>query len=92
MSGAHEPVQVAEPPGGQAETSDAEKGVEDLAVNFEPDLAWGVVVVGAGVVHGRGGFEKEEEEHSLDRGNIVSMGIRRVERIMHKCETHDIIR
>ena len=58
------PVKVAEVPGCEAKTCDAEERVEDLAVDFEPDFAWRVVVGGEWVVHCRCGFEEEEEEHS----------------------------
>lgn len=64
---ADEEVEVAEAPGGEAEAGDAEEGVEDLGVDFEPDLARGGGVVGGGVAHGGRGVEEEEEEHGLGR-------------------------
>lgn len=63
MHAAHHPVPVAKSPGREAETRDAEKRVEDLRVDFEPNLARAVVVVAAWVAHGGRGFEEEEEEH-----------------------------
>lgn len=40
-----EVVEVAEAPGDEAEAGDAEEGVEDLRVDFDPDAAGGVDVV-----------------------------------------------
>jgi len=80
VDGTHHPVEVAEAPGGEAEARDAEESVEDLAVDFEPDLAGRVVVVAAGVAHGGRGVEEEEEEHCapglglLVRGGISGAG------------------
>lgn len=65
MGGLNEPIQIAESPWRQSEGSNTEESVEDLAVDLQPLLARRRVVVGARVVHGRGSFEKEEEQHGL---------------------------
>ena len=41
----HQVVEVAEAPGYEAEACDAEQGIEDLRVDFDPDAAGGVDVV-----------------------------------------------
>lgn len=41
----HQVVKVAKAPGYETEARDAEKGVEDLRVDFDPDAARGVDVV-----------------------------------------------
>ena len=40
-----EVVKVSETPGDEAEASDAEKGIQDLGIDFDPDAARGVEVV-----------------------------------------------
>ncbi len=50
----HEVVKVAEAPGYEAEARDAEEGVEDLRVDFDPDAAWGVDVVAFFLAMGAG--------------------------------------
>lgn len=60
---ADEPPQVAEAPGCEPEFLDAEKSIEDLAVNLEPYLAWQVDGLVGRVVQDRSGAEEEEEEH-----------------------------
>jgi len=74
VDGAEHPVEVAEAPGCEAEARDAEEGVEDLAVDFEPDFARGVVVVAAGVAHGGRGVEEEEEEHCAPGLGVLVRG------------------
>ena len=66
------PIQIAKAPWRESEARDAEEGIEDLAVDFEPFLARGIVVVGAGVVHCRGGVEQQEEEHGAPCLHVVS--------------------
>lgn len=57
------PVEVPKTPGREAEARDTEQGVEDLRVDFQPDLARAIVVIARGVTHGGGSIEEKEEEH-----------------------------
>ena len=49
-----EVVEVAEAPGDEAEAGDAEEGVEDLGVDFDPDTAGGVEVAAVFLAVGTG--------------------------------------
>lgn len=56
-------VEVAEAPGDQAEPSNAEQGIQDLAIDFDPDFAGAVIIVTAGMAHRRSGIQQDEEDH-----------------------------
>ena len=49
-----EVVEVAEAPGDEAEAGDAEEGVEDLRVDFDPDAARGLEIVAVFLTVGSG--------------------------------------
>ena len=67
-----EVVEVAEAPGNEAEAGNAEEGVEDLRVDFDPDAARGIDIVAVFLAVGTGrvaheffaAADQEEEEHA----------------------------
>ena len=76
-----EVVQIAESPGDEAEAGDAEEGVEDLGVDFDPDAAWGVEIVAVfdavqmfGVAHVlTAAADKEKEQHPTPGDDVEAV-------------------
>ena len=73
-------VEIAKAPRYETEASDAEEGIEDLRVNFDPDAARGVDVIAVftgvkvrRVAHWCGGIAKEEEEHAAPGNDIETV-------------------
>ncbi len=76
-----EVIQVSESPGDKAETCDAEEGVEDLGIDFQPDPSGGVEVVAVfdsvqtgGVAHVLvSTTNKEKKEHSSPSDDVQTV-------------------
>lgn len=62
--------EIAETPWNQPKAGDAEQGVQDLRVDFDPDAAWGVDVVAGGGTHRGSGVAEEEEEHAAPADDV----------------------
>ena len=76
-----EVVEVAEAPGNETEAGDAEEGVEDLGVNFDPDAAWGIDIVAFFLAVGTrrvaheffAAADQEEEEHATPGDHVEAV-------------------
>jgi len=69
----HEVVEVAESPGNEPESSDAEQSIQNLTVNLNPDLASTRVVIAGGMAHCGSSVEEDEEDHGTPTYHIETV-------------------
>lgn len=72
-SPSHQVVEVSRSPGEKAKCSDTEESVQDLGIDFNPNLPCGRIIFTVGVTHGGSSFEKNEEDHGTPGNDVETV-------------------